>query len=104
MSKRDYNRYELYINLEGGIDQIPYVKIPENESDKYIKWDSRINRFDKLSNKYYNNPFYDFLILFANPQYLNEFDINDGALIRIPFPLEKAKLDYENGLKIIKSR
>jgi hypothetical protein len=39
--------------------------------------------------------FYDFLILYGNKIYLTEFDIPDGALIRIPFPLSKVKADYE---------
>jgi hypothetical protein len=33
--------------------------------------------------------------------YVSEFDIPDGALIRIPFPLAKAKSDYEAKLKYI---
>jgi hypothetical protein len=35
---------------------------------------------------------------------MNEFDIPDGALIRIPFPLQKALSDYEAALINIKNR
>jgi hypothetical protein len=37
---------------------------------------------------------YDWLILYANPDYLIEFDIPDGTIIRIPFPLERALSEY----------
>jgi hypothetical protein len=71
--------------------------LPINASDKYETWNVEYNRLDKLSQKYYGNPFYDFLILYANG-IVSEFDIADGTLIRIPFPLQKAKSDYENAL------
>ena len=91
----DYNRYTILRNSDGTTDNMPYVELPVNSSDKYEYWNPEFNRLDKLSQKYYGNPFYDFLILYANPSYVSEFDIPDGALIRIPFPLNKAKTDYE---------
>jgi hypothetical protein len=78
---------------------MPLVKLPINKSDKYIFWNSMLNRYDKISQKYYNSPFYDYLLIYANTEYLSEFDIPEGALIRIPFPLNKAKADYEALLK-----
>lgn len=105
MARRDYNRYELYINTDdSSIDQLPFVKLPENDSDKFERWNPLTSRLDKLAQKYYNNPFFDFLILYANPQYISEFDIPEGKTIRIPFPLDKARSDYENGLRSIRSR
>lgn len=91
----DYNRYSILKNGDGTTDSMPFVKLPVNPSDKYEYWNSEFSRLDKLSQKYYGNPFYDFLILYANPDYVNEFDISEGSLIRIPFPLTKAKGDYE---------
>lgn len=91
----DYNRYSILENDDGTRDQMPFVKLPTNNSDKYENWNPEFSRLDKLSQKYYGNPFYDFLILYANPDYVSEFDIPDNALIRIPFPLAKAKADYE---------
>ena len=58
---------------------------------------------DKFAQKYYGNPFYDFLILYANG-YMSEFDIPDGTLIRIPFPLAKVKADYEIALTAIRNK
>jgi len=91
----DYNRYSILKNGDGTTDSMPFVKLPVNSSDKYEYWNSEFSRMDKLSQKYYGNPFYDFLILYANGNYVSEFDIPDGALIRIPFPLTKVKADYE---------
>ena len=102
--RQDYDRYEIYRNENGTIDQIPFVTIPVNQSDKYETWNLGRSRLDKLAKRYYGNEFFDFLILYGNPDYTSEFDIEDGDLIRIPFPLEKARTDYENGLKRIRNR
>ena len=91
----DYNRYAILENDDGTRDNMPFIKLPVNPSDKYENWNPEFSRLDKLSQKYYGNPFYDFLILYANPEYVSEFDIPDYALIRIPFPLAKVKADYE---------
>ena len=103
MPHKDYDRYEPLKNIDGTIDMMPFIPIPVNVSDKYEYWNVNFSRLDKLSQKYYGNPFYDFLILYANPIYVSEFDIPDNALIRIPFPLAKAKTDYDTGLKRFKS-
>ena len=70
-------------------------------SNSYGAFLCSIGKLDEAQEKLkvaYSNPFYDFLILYANKIYLNEFDIPDGALIRIPFPLSKVKADYEAAL------
>lgn len=90
-----YDRYAILKNGDGTVEEMPFVNFPENQSDKYISWNSNYMRFDKLSQKYYGSPFYDFFILYANPQYVNEWEIPDGTIIRIVFPFQKAKVDYE---------
>ena len=95
MGNRDYDRYSILRKGDGRVEQPPFIKLPKNLSDKYITWNDGDSRLDRLSYKYYGNPFYDFLILYANSKYLCEFDIPDGALIRIPFPLSKVISDYE---------
>lgn len=97
--RRDYDRYELFRNTNGDINQLPFVTIPSNPSDKFERWNQRTSRMDKISQRYYGTPFFDFLILYANPKHLSEFDIPDGTLIRIPFPLERARNDYEQILR-----
>jgi len=98
MPYKDYKRYEKLKNTDGTTDSMPFVNLPTNPSDKFEYWNVGFSRMDKISQKYYGNPFYDFLILYANNIYLNEFDIPDGALIRVPFPLSKVKADYEAAL------
>lgn len=94
---KDYDRY--YLLKKGDIyKSMPFIKIPKNNTDKYIEWKSNINRLDKLSEKYYGSPFYDFFILYANPEFLSEWDIPDNTIIRIPFPLDVVKSYYENEL------
>jgi hypothetical protein len=103
MAQRDYNRYAILVNSNGTTDMMPFVQLPVNQSDKFENWNTEFSRLDKIANKYYGNPFYDFLILYANG-YMNEFDIPDGALIRIPFPLAKVKADYEAALTAFRSQ
>jgi hypothetical protein len=91
----DYNRYQILKNDNGTTESMPFVELPVNQSDKFEYWNTEFSRLDKYSQKYYGNPFYDFLILYANGEFVSEFDIPDGTLIRIPFPLAKAKADYE---------
>ena len=102
MAGRDYDRYALLKNKNGTISPMPFVPIPERPSDKYEYWNVGFSRLDKLAEKYYDNGFYDFLILYGNPLYISEFDIPDGTLIRIPFPLAQVKSDYETKLESIR--
>jgi hypothetical protein len=100
----DYDRYAMLKMGDGTVQTMPFVNLPVNRSDKYEYWNTEFSRLDKLSQKYYGNPFYDFLILYANNVYTSEFDIPDGALIRIPFPLGKVKADYEALIKQFKKQ
>lgn len=99
---RDYDRYEIFRNNDGSIDQLPFVKIPESVSDKYERWTNH-SRMDRIAYRYYGNQFFDFLIMMANPEYNSEFDIPEGYVLRIPFPLERARSFYEDGLKKIRN-
>jgi len=103
MPLQDYDRYEILKNSDGTINSAPFVNIPVDSNDKFEAWREGYSRMDILAFKYYNNPFYDFLIMYANPQYISEFDIPDGTIIRIPFPLDRVVLLYENTLTNIKN-
>ena len=96
MPRKDYDKYSILRQEDGIPKMMPFVKLPVNPTDKYEVWNTEFSRLDKLSQKYYGNPFFDFLILLANPQFVSEFDIPDNAHIRIPFPLTVARQDYEN--------
>ena len=95
MPYRDYNRYSILKKSDGTTELMPFINIPVSTSDKYEYWNGETSRLDILSQKYYGNPFYDFLIIYANGGFLTEFDIPDGTLIRIPYPLDRAKSYYE---------
>lgn len=99
MSNQDYNRYYLLDTINDVKEMLPFVTLPSNTTDKYEYWKSEFSRYDKLAQKYYQNPFYDFLIALANPQFMSEWDIPDNTLVKIPFPLSKAKSDYEQFVK-----
>ncbi len=97
--RRDYNRYSVLKKDDGDFELMPFIKIPESPSDKYESWRKGISRLDKLSQKYYGSPFYDFFILLANPKFINEWEIFDDEIIRIPFPLDRVKTEYEDQIK-----
>ena len=53
-----------------------------------------------LSYDYYGDPNYGWLIMQANPEYGSlEFKIPQNALLRIPFPLELAITNYNEGIR-----
>lgn len=88
--KKYFNRYNDF-KINGELKTQPHIFIGELSSDKFIKFKKRFDRMDILSNRYYNNPYCGFLIMMANPHLGGlEFDIPNGTLIRIPFPLESA--------------
>lgn len=101
---RDYDRYELVRTDDGTLDQLPFVPIAESPTDKFEEWIEGRSRLDKIAQRYYGNPFFDWLILYANPSYISEFDIPDGTVIRIPFPLDDARTAYENKLTQLRNR
>lgn len=52
-------------------------------------------RLDNISEKYYGDKLLSEIIMWANPQYLNEFDIPFGAKIRIPLPLSRVTSKWQ---------
>ncbi len=97
--KGDYDRYYLLRGDGDDIEPTPFIRISESSSDKFEVWKKGFSKLYMLSQKYYSSPFYDFLILFANPKHMNEWEIPDGEMIRIPFPIERAKGEYEAVIK-----
>ena len=89
-----FDRYEKF-RYEGKILPIPYIRIPVESTDQNVIYKLTKTRLDKLSQSYYNNPYHGFLIMLANPQYGGlEFNINDGDVIRIPYPFDSALERY----------
>jgi len=94
-----FNRYEPF--MDGNIIKpVPGIKLPVMPTDKYITYKKIINRFDKLSQSYYQTPYYGFLIMAANPQFGGlEFDIPNNTVIRIPYPFDVTIKNYLNEAK-----
>lgn len=91
-----YDRYDKF-RTNSGTKIIPGLKIPVEPSDKRVVYKIGKTRFDKLSDKHYGNPYHGWLILLANPKKGGlEFDIEDGEIIRIPFPFKSALDRYDN--------
>lgn len=78
--------------------QLPFIKIRKRETDKSKIWNKQIDRMDNLSQRYYNTPYGAIFIKMANAQYGDEFDIPDGAFIRIPFPLPAVIQEFNDEL------
>lgn len=93
-----YNRYnDLLINGQQTV--VPYVKLPSKSTDKVYFYKAGVSRLDKISQEYYNSPYFGWLIMQSNPEYTGlEWNIPDGALLTIPFPLIPSLQDYKAAL------
>lgn len=90
----EFNIYSDFI-IDNKINFIPFIEIKISNEDKYITWNKEIHRLDILSNDYYGNSNYQLLIMLCNTKYGNdEFDYNDGDIIRIPYPFNSAVSRY----------
>jgi hypothetical protein len=98
MQLQYYNRYSPFL-VNGEQTVVPYINLPAKSSDKRSIYKVGISRLDKVSQQHYNSPFFGWLILQANPQYTGfEFNIPDGAVLTIPYPLLTSLQDYKNEL------
>ena len=89
-----YDRYENFRG-NGVMEQIPWIRIAPQSTDKQAAYKVGKSRMDKLSQEYYGNPYHGWLIMIANPQWGGmEFNIPDGEIIRIPFPFTNAVERY----------
>lgn len=94
-----YDRYSLF-RKNGEIGIVPFGKVLEKDTDHFEVYEKGKTRLDILSFNYYNDSNYGWLIMQANPQYGSmEYEIPDGAMLRIPFPLAQSIEDYENSIK-----
>lgn len=93
-----YDRYKRFRG-NGNYAVIPFISIPVYDTDLYITFDKAKMRLDNLSYKYYSSPDYGWLIMLANPGLGSmEFLIEDGARMRIPYPIDTAISRYETGV------
>ena len=93
-----YNRYHKMTGPGGKPKPVPFIKLRKKSSDKHITYKHGVTRFDRLSQKYYGNPFHGWLIMLANGGFGGlEFTIKDGEMLRIPFPFQETLQEYEDG-------
>jgi hypothetical protein len=98
MQLQYYNRYSNFlVNDEQTV--VPFLTLQPKGSDKKYIYRVGQSRLDKISQQYYNSPFFGWLILQANPQYTGfEFNIPDGAVLTIPYPLVTSLQEYKSTL------
>jgi len=85
-----YNRY-ANLTYNGKVELPPYVTYTPKYTDKEEVWELNKSRLDLISYKYYGDANYDWLILLANEDIpFLEFEIPNGTILTIPYPLEEA--------------
>ena len=90
-----YNRYKQF-TINGKNITVPFLGLPSKPSDKKVIYKIGKSRLDKLSQLYYNSPYFGWLILEANPGIGSiEWDIPDGRLLTVPYPLIASLQDYK---------
>jgi hypothetical protein len=91
-----YDRYKQF-RVNGQIQIVPGLTIDPKDTDYFETYVLGQSRLDVISNDYYGDPNYDWLIMMANPQYGSlEYKIPDGATLRIPYPLSVTLENYNN--------
>ena len=93
-----YNRYNEFI-INGDYVMVPSITLTPKSSDRKIVYKVGKTRLDKLSQQFYDSPYYGWLIMLANPAYGGqEWNIPDGTLIVVPFPLMQSLEEYKSKL------
>jgi len=99
MARQVYNRYSDFL-IDGEQTVVPYINLPSKSTDKKYIYKVGMTRMDKVSQQYYGTPTFGWLILLGNPTYGGqEWNIPDGSIITIPYPLVASLQDYKNELE-----
>jgi hypothetical protein len=88
-----YNRYSK-LKRDGKIMKSPNITLCNKEGDVYVTYKKATSRLDNISFDIYGDPSFDWLILMANKKYNLEHEIEDGATIRVPYPLQSTLEEY----------
>lgn len=98
MARQGYNRYSDFL-INGEQTIVPYIKLPTKNTDKKYIYKVGMSRMDKISQQYYGTPTFGWLILLGNPIYVGlEWNIPDGTILTIPYPLVTSLQDYKTEL------
>lgn len=94
-----YDRYKAF-RTDGKVYVPPFVRISPKTTDYFETYHRGVTRLDLVSYDYYGDSGYDWLILMANPDLCNlEFEIPDGSLLRIPYPLNTTLENFNNQIE-----
>jgi hypothetical protein len=98
MQLQYYNRYSNFL-VNGEQTVVPFLTLQPKSSDKKYIYRVGQSRLDKISQQYYSSPFFGWLILQANPEFTGfEFNIPDGSVLTIPYPLVTSLQEYKSTL------
>jgi hypothetical protein len=93
-----YNRYSDF-NINGENITVPYIKLPSKSTDKRVIYKVGRSRLDKVSQQYYESPYFGWLILQANPSVGGlEWNIKDGQVLIVPYPLVASLQVYKTAI------
>tara|TARA_R110002110_G_scaffold103159_2_gene260871 strand:- start:107 stop:424 length:318 start_codon:yes stop_codon:yes gene_type:complete len=93
-----YNRYNEFV-VNGDYIMVPSIRLSSKSTDRKIIYKTGKSRLDKLSQQFYDSPYYGWLIMLANPTYGGqEWNIPDQTLIIVPFPLMVSLEEYKTKL------
>lgn len=94
----NFDRYSIF-KANGKMEIVPFIEIAKKGTDKYIIFNKKTMRLDRISYEYYDSPDYAWLIMQANPVYGSiENFIPDGVVLRIPYPLDETLNGYMNDI------
>lgn len=77
---------DLLIDNNGVLKPMPPIKIKKRSTDKKVVYDKKTNRLDRISGDVYEDETLYKIILWANPEYYQEYDILDNTILRVPWP------------------
>ena len=73
-----------------------FLDFPLNLADKKIIYKVAVSSLDKISQQYYDSPYFGWLILQANPSVGGlEWNIKDGQVLIVPYPLVASLQAYK---------
>lgn len=78
------------------LKDMPPVQISSRKTDKLIVYKKELMRLDFIAGEIYSDETLWRLIMWANPEYFLEFDIPDGTVIRVPYPVNDVLAEVKN--------
>lgn len=78
------------------LKDMPPVQISSRKTDKFIVYHREKMRLDYIAGEIYEDETLWRLIMWGNPEYFLEFDIPEGAVIRIPYPLNEVMAEVNS--------